>query len=136
MAHACLVWRSTAHAHPHSAHTRWRLQRLFWEDIPYGLCILKSLAQHLALPTPGVDLCIRWHQQVGVARLRPPRDAASAQLLTLVVAAQFMGKEYLLPSGTLNPALLHETAAPEAYGLASLDDIVRSSLPAEARARL
>ena len=38
--------------------------RLFWEDIPYGLCILKDLALKLGFPTPSIDFMIRWHQQV------------------------------------------------------------------------
>lgn len=40
------------------------LCRLFWEDIPYGLCILKNLVEMLGnFPTPGIDFMIRWHQQ-------------------------------------------------------------------------
>ena len=39
--------------------------RLFWEDIPYGLCILKNMAELLGnFPTPRLDFMIRWHQQV------------------------------------------------------------------------
>jgi hypothetical protein len=38
--------------------------RLFWEDIPYGLCILKNLVEMLGnFPTPAIDFMIRWHQQ-------------------------------------------------------------------------
>jgi hypothetical protein len=37
---------------------------LFWEDIPYGLCILKNLVELLGnFPTPAIDSMIRWHQQ-------------------------------------------------------------------------
>lgn len=94
--------------------------RLFWEDIPYGLCILKNLAEMLGnFPTPGIDFMIRWHQQ-------------------------FMGKEYLLPDDQLNPRLLHETGAPNKYGLHRPEDLVETCLPREllayrhplARARL
>ena len=38
--------------------------RLFWEDIPFGLCILKDLALRMGIPTPSIDFMIRWHQQV------------------------------------------------------------------------
>jgi hypothetical protein len=40
------------------------VRRLFWEDIPYGLCILKNLVEMLGnFPTPAIDSMIRWHQQ-------------------------------------------------------------------------
>lgn len=35
--------------------------RIFWEDIPYGLCILKDLAQMLNVNTPGIDKMTEWH---------------------------------------------------------------------------
>jgi len=35
--------------------------RLFWEDIPYGLCILKDIAEKLYVPTPYIDLMTEWH---------------------------------------------------------------------------
>lgn len=43
--------------------------RLFWEDIPFGLCILKDLALKLGFPTPSIDFMIRWHQQVRWSRV-------------------------------------------------------------------
>lgn len=58
--------------------------RLFWEDIPYGLCVLKSVAKMLDVPTPTMDKMIRWHQQ-------------------------FMGKTYLTSDGILNPDLVKKT---------------------------
>lgn len=77
--------------------------RLFWEDIPYGLCVLKSIAQMVGLATPQIDRMIRWHQQ-------------------------FMGKEYLRSDGTLDSDLLLETGAPEAYGINDVEQLVSSSI--------
>ncbi|TDH65557.1 hypothetical protein CCR75_007811 [Bremia lactucae] len=82
--------------------------RLFWEDIPYGLCILKNMAELLGnLPTPRIDFLIRWHQQ-------------------------YMDVEFLKPNGRLNPRELWRTGAPEKYGIHSLDDLVSASLPQKA----
>ena len=83
--------------------------RLFWEDIPYGLCILKNLAEMLGnLPTPRIDFMIRWHQR-------------------------HMGVEFLTPDGQLNARELWRTGAPNKYGIHSLDDLVATSLPKEMR---
>lgn len=35
--------------------------RIFWEDVPYGLCILHDIANILGLTTPAVDKMIYWH---------------------------------------------------------------------------
>jgi len=78
--------------------------RLFWEDIPFGLCILKCLAEMLGnFPTPTIDFLIRWHQQ-------------------------FMGKEFLSADGQLNPMLLSETGCPYKYGIHSIEDLVGTCL--------
>lgn len=60
--------------------------RLFWEDVPFGLCILKSIATMLGNRTPTIDFMIEWHQQ-------------------------FMGKQFLLPDKTLNKELFPETVS-------------------------
>ncbi|CAM9481053.1 unnamed protein product [Heterosigma akashiwo] len=79
--------------------------RLFWEDIPFGLVILKSLVEMLGnFPTPTLDHFIRWHQQ-------------------------FMGKEYLGADGQLNPLLIMETGSPYKYGIHTLEDLVSTCLP-------
>ena len=53
--------------------------RLFWEDIPYGLVIIKNLAELMGdMPVPTVCHMIRWHQQ-------------------------YMGKEYLTADGVSEP---------------------------------
>lgn len=58
--------------------------RLFWEDIPFGICVLKSIARMLGQQTPSIDVMIYWHQK-------------------------FMGKQFLLSDGTFNKDLIHET---------------------------
>jgi len=79
--------------------------RLFWEDIPFGLVILKTLSEMLGnFPTPTLDFLIRWHQQ-------------------------FMGKEYLLPDNQLNALLIGETGSPYKYGIHTLEDLVGTCLP-------
>jgi len=35
--------------------------RLFWEDVPYGLVILKDIATMVNVKTPATDLMIEWH---------------------------------------------------------------------------
>ncbi|KAJ0404502.1 hypothetical protein ATCC90586_007759 [Pythium insidiosum] len=81
--------------------------RLFWEDIPYGLCILKNMAEMLGnFPTPRIDFMIRWHQQ-------------------------YMGVTFLNADGQLNAQELWRTGAPNKYGIHSLEDLVSTSLPKE-----
>ncbi|CAD8087854.1 unnamed protein product [Paramecium sonneborni] len=73
--------------------------RIFWEDIPYGLCILKDLSEMLGLQTPGTDKMIEWHQK-------------------------FMNKEYIQKNSKLNRTLLKETGAPSKYGLDTLEKVL------------
>jgi len=72
--------------------------RIFWEDIPYGLCILKDLAEMLGVPTPGIDKMVEWHQN-------------------------FMGKKFI-NEGVLNRNLLKETGAPSKYGLDTIEKVL------------
>ena len=37
--------------------------RYFTEDIPYGLCVYKGIAQIVDVPTPFIDTLIRWAQK-------------------------------------------------------------------------
>ncbi|RHY27852.1 hypothetical protein DYB32_006486 [Aphanomyces invadans] len=81
--------------------------RLFWEDIPYGLCILKNMAEMLGnFPTPRIDFMIRWHQQ-------------------------FMQVQFLNDDNQLNPRELWRTGAPNKYGIHDIADLVDTSLPRE-----
>lgn len=73
--------------------------RTFVEDIPFGLVVLKDLAEKLDVPTPFMDTCIEWHQE-------------------------HMGKKYLI-NGKLNPDLLKETGAPSRYGYKTIDELVK-----------
>jgi hypothetical protein len=71
--------------------------RIFWEDVPYGLCILHDLAKMLNLRTPAIDKMILWHQQ-------------------------FMdGKKFILNNGELNPELINETGTPRRYGFTTIE---------------
>lgn len=36
--------------------------RLFTDDIPYGLCVLKGYAELLKIETPWIDVIVEWHQ--------------------------------------------------------------------------
>jgi len=35
--------------------------RIFWEDVPFGLCILKFVGELFETKTPNVDKMIIWH---------------------------------------------------------------------------
>lgn len=60
--------------------------RYFTEDIPFGMLITKSYALRLGIETPTIDSIIRWAQER-------------------------MGKEYLLPDGTLSGKDIDESVA-------------------------
>jgi len=72
--------------------------RVFVEDIPYGLCILRDLADKLDLKVPKCDFLIEWHQK-------------------------WMNKEYL-KDGKLNPELIGETGTPSRYGVKTIEEVV------------
>ncbi|RHZ18372.1 hypothetical protein DYB31_004662 [Aphanomyces astaci] len=75
--------------------------------IPYGLCILKNMAEMLGnFPTPRIDFMIRWHQQ-------------------------FMQVQFLNGDNQLNPRELWRTGAPNKYGIHDIADLVETSLPRE-----
>ena len=69
--------------------------RIFWEDVPYGLCILHDLGRMVNVTTPAVDKMTLWHQQ-------------------------FMNKEYL-KDGKLDRQLLKETGAASKYGYQNIE---------------
>lgn len=35
--------------------------RIFWEDVPYGLMILRQIADMAGVHTPNINRMIRWH---------------------------------------------------------------------------
>jgi len=72
--------------------------RTFVEDIPFGLVVLKDLAEKVEVDVPFITKCIEWHQKL-------------------------MGKEFV-KNGRLNKALLHETGAPTRYGFITIDQLI------------
>ncbi|KAL8450774.1 hypothetical protein Emag_003062 [Eimeria magna] len=78
--------------------------RLFQEDVPSGLCVLKNIAEMVDVATPTIDLMIEWHQK-------------------------FMGQEFLR-NGKLNPDALHLTTAPARYGITTIEQLASTTLRA------
>jgi NAD/NADP octopine/nopaline dehydrogenase, alpha-helical domain len=74
--------------------------RYLTEDIPRGQCVLKGLALLAGVATPTIDRLIRW-------------------------AGSVMGIEYLSDDGEFNPKILQKTAAPQAFGLSTIEAIRR-----------
>jgi len=73
--------------------------RYFTEDIPYGLCIYKGVADIVGASTPTMDMVLYWVQEG-------------------------MGKEYVV-DGKLAGKDVGETAAPQRYGITTIDGLVR-----------
>lgn len=73
--------------------------RFFWEDIPYGLCILKDIAQMVKVKTPQTDKMIEWHQK-------------------------FMNKKYI-ENGKLVKESLKETGCPSKYGIKDIEKFLQ-----------
>lgn len=72
--------------------------RIFWEDIPFGLCILKDIASMVGTKTPTVDMMIDWHQK-------------------------FMNKTYI-KKGKINKKIIAETGMPSRYGFTTIQQIL------------
>lgn len=72
--------------------------RIFWEDIPFGLCILKNIADMVFVKTPWINKMIEWHQK-------------------------FMSKKYIF-DGELVPEIIHETGAPKRYGINTIEELL------------
>lgn len=73
--------------------------RFMTEDVPYGLVVLRGIAEIAGVATPSIDRVLRWSQQV-------------------------LGKEYLTPAG-LAGRDLGETRSPQRYGLGEVADLLR-----------
>ena len=73
--------------------------RIFTEDIPFGLCVLKDLAEMLELKTPYIDEAIEWHQKL-------------------------MGKQFII-NGKLNEQLIPETGCPRRFGFKTFDQLMQ-----------
>jgi hypothetical protein len=72
--------------------------RYFTEDIPFGLCIYKGIAEILVLETPMIDTIMNWAQK-------------------------HMDKEYLV-DGKLQGKDVPETNAPQRFGITCLEDLI------------
>lgn len=85
--------------------------RFFWEDVPYGLVVLKDIGRILGVSTPNCTKQIIWHQK-------------------------FMPKKYVDPTtGEFIPGALAQTGAPSAYGVTRPEQIVAMSLSQDATKR-
>jgi hypothetical protein len=82
--------------------------RFFWEDVPFGLCILKDIAQLVGVKTPHMDKQIIFHQ-----KFMPVKYVCEK-------TGEFLDNDAMRASG-----------APRAYGIRTADDLVASSLTAE-----
>lgn len=72
--------------------------RIFWEDIPYGLCILKNIGEIVGVKTPWINKMIEWHQR-------------------------FMNKDFIR-DGELLPEIINETGTPRRYGIQTVDQLL------------
>ena len=78
--------------------------RIFWEDVPFGLVILKDIGRILGVPTPNVTRLIKWHQK-------------------------FMSIKYVDEvTGEFLPGVLNDTGAPSRFGVTTPEELVATSL--------
>jgi hypothetical protein len=77
--------------------------RFFHEDVPFGLVVLRSLAQMGNVPTPTLDTILTWMQGL-------------------------MGKTYLADGRIEGPEIAH-SGSPLRFGMTSLAEVVRRSEP-------
>ena len=75
--------------------------RYFTEDIPFGLCVYKGIADIVDVPTPMMDEVLGWAQT-------------------------HMGKEYIV-SGKLQGKDVGETTAPQRFGMYTVADLMRAA---------
>jgi hypothetical protein len=82
--------------------------RFFWEDVPFGLVILKDIAELVGVKTPHIDKQIIFHQK-------------------------FMHVKYVdeKTGQFLDNKAVKESGAPRAYGIKTADDLVAMSLTAD-----
>jgi len=79
--------------------------RFFWEDVPFGLVILKDIAELVGVKTPHIDKQIIFHQK-------------------------FMPVKYICDKTGqfLDTQAVKESGAPRAYCIKTADDLVAMSL--------
>lgn len=72
--------------------------RIFTEDIPFGLCILKDISEMLELEVPNITRAIEWHQKL-------------------------MNKEFII-DGKINEAEIESTGVPRRFGFRTIEDFI------------
>jgi len=78
--------------------------RFFWEDLPFGLVILKDIGNIVGVSTPAITRNIIFHQK-------------------------YMPIQYVDPESQLfNQAALEGTGAPSAYGITTIEELCSTSL--------
>ena len=82
--------------------------RFFWEDVPYGLVILKDIGELVNVETPNIDRMIIFHQK-------------------------FMPVKYVddQTGKFIESQALKESGAPRAYGIKTVEDLVSTSLTSD-----
>ena len=82
--------------------------RFFWEDVPFGLVILKDIGELVGVKTPNIDKQVIFHQK-------------------------FMPVKYVCDKTGqfLDTQAMKESGAPRAYGIKTADDLVAMSLTAD-----
>lgn len=84
--------------------------RFFWEDVPFGLCILKDIGQLVNVKTPNIDRMIIFHQ-----KFMPVKYVCEK-------TGEFLDTDALKKSG-----------APRAYGIKTVEELVKTSLTSEGK---
>lgn len=79
--------------------------RFFTEDIPYGLCVLKSIGDMFGVPVPNVERVLKWHQK-------------------------FMDDKFLQDDNTWDLSKIGKTGIPQKYGVTNCYQLVQTSFPA------
>jgi hypothetical protein len=79
-----------------------RDSRFFFEDVPFGLVVLRGIADTLGQPVPTIDRLLAWMQAI-------------------------MGRSYLV-DGRLDGPDLAASGAPQRYGFTTIEEIVRPGI--------
>lgn len=80
--------------------------RFFWEDMPFGLVILKDIGEIVGVATPNVTRNLMFHQQ-------------------------YMPVKYVDEKGNFIRSALVNTGAPTSMGIKTLEQLLKSSLSAK-----
>ena len=79
--------------------------RFFWEDLPYGLTILKDIGNIVGVDTPNITRNIIFHQRH--------------------MPVKYVNEQ----TGEFNrEVLLNQTGTPSAYGITTIEELVETSL--------